>query len=200
MRVITEKASDRVARVAARLATQRREQGVGSGKITIVGKTNVLKQSDGFFEEVARAAISDVDSSLNVDFLFVDEACRRLVVMPETFDVILTTNLYGDIMSDVASEIIGGIAVAPSASIGESTAYFESCHGSAPDIAGQGIANPTATLLSGAMMLTYLGFQEGAQRLAKATYRAIGGGTRTRDLGGSATTSEFTDAVLRELG
>lgn len=198
LRIITEKASRRVGAYAARLADHRKRMGVAPGRITIVTKQNVLPRTDGVFRAACEAAIAEV-GGLEVDHLFVDEAARRLVAIPESFDVIVTTNLFGDVLSDVAAEIMGGLPMAPSAGVGEDWAYFESCHGSAPDLAGRGVANPTATILSAAMMLGYLGRDEAAQRLLTATLAAIRDGVRTRDLGGSAGTADFTAAVCGRL-
>jgi isocitrate/isopropylmalate dehydrogenase len=198
LRVITERASRRIGRYAARLAMRRRELGVSSGHVTIVGKGNVLRDTDGLFARACEAELSE-HGGLTWDTLYVDEAARRLVANPFSFDVIVTSNLFGDILSDVASEVMGGMPAAPSASIGERVAYFEPCHGSAPDIAGRGIANPSGAILSAAMMLAYLGLSDAAERLTAATIDAIIGGCRTRDRGGTATSDEMTAAVCAQL-
>jgi isocitrate/isopropylmalate dehydrogenase len=197
IRVVTEAATRRVARYAARLAAHRKQRGAGPGRVTVVTKANVFRQSDGLFLEVCRDEIAKL--GLEHDHLYVDEAARRLVVMPETFDVVVTSNLFGDILSDVASEVMGGMPMAPSASVGDGHAYFESCHGSAPDLAGKDLANPSATILSAAMMLSWLGQEAEAERLVGAVLAAIAAGDRTRDLGGSLSCSGFTQAVCRRI-
>jgi isocitrate/isopropylmalate dehydrogenase len=199
IQVVTERACERVARYAANLAAQRKRLGIGRGHVTIVAKDNVLRQSDGLFRSVCSRVV-EAAGGLTQDHLYVDDAARRIVACPETFDVILTTNLYGDILSDIASEIMGGIAMAPSAAIGSGHAYFEPCHGSAPDLAGRDQANPTATLLSAAMLLSYLGLEADAQRLHESVFSTIRSGFRTRDLGGTATTSSFASAVSAAAG
>jgi isocitrate/isopropylmalate dehydrogenase len=134
------------------------------------------------------------------DHLYVDDACRRLVAAPEAFDVILTPNLFGDIMSDVAAEMVGGLGMAPSGCVGDRWSYFDSVHGSAPDIAGQGIANPLATVLSAQMMLEHLGRRDAAAALGEAVERLLAEGrVRTPDLVGTARTAEVTQELLRLL-
>jgi isocitrate/isopropylmalate dehydrogenase len=198
LRVISERASRRIARYAAELAARRKREGVSPGRVTVVTKENVLRRSDGLFRSICEQELA-THPELEVDHVYVDEAARRLVACPETFDVVVTTNLFGDILSDVASEVMGGMPMAPSAGIGQATAYFEACHGSAPDIAGKGVANPSATVLSAAMMLAYLGKPELGDRLAAAVLAAIGAGVRTRDLGGDASTAQITEAICRRL-
>jgi isocitrate/isopropylmalate dehydrogenase len=198
LRVISERASRRIARYAAELAARRKREGAGPGRVTVVTKENVLRRSDGLFKTICEQELA-AHPELEVDHVYVDEAARRMVACPETFDVVVTTNLFGDILSDVASEVMGGMPMAPSAGIGRATAYFEACHGSAPDIAGQGVANPAATVLSAAMMLAYLDHPELANRLAAAVLAAIGSGVRTRDLGGEASTAEMTAAICRQI-
>lgn len=198
LRVVTESASRWVGSYAARLAAHRKALGVSPGKVTIVTKQNVLPTTDGLFRSSCEAEIAAV-GGLEVDHLYVDEAARRMVVMPDSFDVVVTTNLFGDILSDVAGEAMGGLPLAPSAAIGDGWAYFESCHGSAPDLAGKDVANPAATILSAAMMLTYLGLPEAGHRLVSATIATIAAGVRTRDLGGGSSTSGFTAEVCRRL-
>lgn len=197
VRVVTERASRRVARYAARLAAHRKSLGLGIGKVTVVDKANVLRQSDGLFrrvcsEEIAAAALSE-------DHVYIDEAARRMVACPEQFDVVVTTNLFGDVLSDVSSEICGGMPMAPSASVGDGSAHFEPCHGSAPDIAGRDVVNPCGTLFSVAMMLSYLHEAEAARRLVGAVIATLEDGTQTADLGGSTSTSTFTAEVCRRL-
>jgi isocitrate/isopropylmalate dehydrogenase len=198
LRIVTEAASRRIGAYAARLAAHRKALGISPGKVTVVTKQNVLPRTDGLFRAACEAEAAAV-GGLEVDHLYVDEAARRMVAMLDSFDVVVTTNLFGDVLSDVAAEAMGGLPLAPSAGIGDGWAYFESCHGSAPDLAGQDMANPAATILSGAMMLVYLGLPEPAGRLVSATVSAIADGVRTRDLGGKAGTSAFTAEVCRRL-
>lgn len=198
IRVITPEAVERIVKYGIRLAKHRKAKGYSRGHISIVHKANVLQTSDGLFAEICRKHIEE--SGLSYDEIYVDEAARRLVAEPQNYDVIVTSNLFGDVLSDVASEVMGGMPMVPSAAIGDTGAYFEACHGSAPDIVGTGKANPAATILSGAMMLSYLGENEAASRLIDATLGTIRSGTKTGDLGGSATTDSFTDAVCERLG
>ncbi len=198
LRVVTEQASRRVGAYAARLAAHRKRLGVSPGRVTVVTKQNVLATTDGLFRSACEAEIAAV-GGLEVDHLYVDEAARRMVAQLDSFDVVVTTNLFGDVLSDVAAEAMGGLPLAPSAGVGDGWAYFESCHGSAPDLAGQGVANPAATILSAAMMLNYLGIAEASRRLVAATVATITSGVRTRDLGGSAGTAAFTAEVCRRL-
>jgi 3-isopropylmalate dehydrogenase len=198
LRIVTERASRRVGAYAARLAAHRKSLGVSAGRVTVVTKQNVLPVTDGLFRSACEAEIAAI-GGLEVDHLYVDEAARRMVAMPDSFDVVVTTNLFGDILSDVAAEAMGGLPLAPSAAVGDGWAYFESCHGSAPDLAGKGVANPAATILSAAMMLNYLGLPDAGHRLVSATIATIAAGVRTRDLGGAAGTSEFTTEVCRRL-
>jgi isocitrate/isopropylmalate dehydrogenase len=197
VRVITPTAVERIVKFAIRLAKQRKEKGYSRGHISIVHKANVLQTSDGLFAEICRKHIEA--SGLSYDEIYVDEAARRLVAETEDYDVIVTSNLFGDVLSDVASEAMGGMPMVPSAAIGDTGAYFEACHGSAPDIVGTGKANPAATILSGAMMLSYLQESEAAQRLIDATLDTIRAGIKTADLGGSANTDSFTDAIVERL-
>ncbi|HWM87007.1 MAG TPA: isocitrate/isopropylmalate family dehydrogenase [Kofleriaceae bacterium] len=198
LRVVTEQASRRIGSYAARLAAHRKALGVSPGKVTVVTKQNVLPRTDGVFRAACDAEIAAV-GGLQVEHLYVDEAARRMVAQLDSFDVVVTTNLFGDILSDVAAEAMGGLPLAPSAGVGEGWAYFESCHGSAPDLAGQDVANPAATILSAAMMLYYLGLPDPARRLVEATVSSIADGVRTRDLGGTAGTSAFAAEVCRRL-
>lgn len=198
LRVITEQASARIGRYAALLAARRKKQGVGPGRVTVVSKANVLRHTDGLFHAICEREAKAIDG-LTVDHLYVDEAARRLVARPESFDVIVTTNLFGDVLSDVAAEAMGGLPLAPSAGIGDRYAYFEPVHGSAPDIAGKGVANPTGAILSAALMVAYLGHDTEAERLERAVAMTLQEGPRTADLGGSASTAHFTEAVCQAL-
>lgn len=192
-RVISRPASERIARAACEQALAR-----GLTRLTIVHKANVLKLTDGLFRESARRAAADYPA-LHVDEMLVDAMALRLARDPETFQVIVTTNLFGDILSDEASALIGGLGVAPSANVGERVAVFEPVHGSAPDIAGQGIANPVGAILSAAMALDHLGQTSAAHRVRQAVAAVLQAGILTRDLGGSATTQHLTQAIVREI-
>jgi homoisocitrate dehydrogenase len=197
-RVITRQASERITRVACEQALRRAEASRRTPHLTIVHKANVLKLSDGLFRESALRVAAEYPN-IRLDEMLVDTAAMRLIQAPEKFDVLVTTNLFGDILSDEASALIGGLGVAPSANVGEGTPVFEPVHGSAPDIAGQGLANPTGALLSAAMMLEMLGFADPAQRLRNATLQTLREGFLTADLGGRCTPREFTEAVCRHI-
>lgn len=191
-RVITRRASERIARIAFERAMLRRK------KVTIVHKANVLKLTDGLFRETCLQVASEFPE-VAVGEMLVDAMAMRLVQDPQNFDVIVTTNLFGDILSDEASALIGGLGVAPSGNIGTSSAVFEPVHGSAPDIMGKGIANPIGAILSSGLMLDYLKLQDMATRVSSAVHRALEKKIFTPDLGGSATTDEMTRAVVEEL-
>ena len=190
--VVTKAASERIAKVALEQAMSRRK------KLAVIHKANVLPVTTGLFLETALAAAKAYPDVETYDVI-VDAAAMRLVRYPETFDVLVTTNLFGDILSDLIAGLVGGLGIAPSANIGERYAIFEPVHGSAPDIAGQGIANPTAMILTTAMMLEHLGEKPTAQRLDAAVNDVLENGPVTADLGGQAGTREFTDAVLEAL-
>jgi isocitrate/isopropylmalate dehydrogenase len=197
VRVVTEPNVRRIAAQAARLAHKRKEHG-RPGRVTIVTKANVLKQSDGMFLQLAEEVLAS--AGVPYDHYYVDDAARRLVACPESFDVILAPNLYGDILSDVAAELVGGLGMAPSACLGEGASYFESVHGAAPDIAGRGIANPLATVLSAAMMLEHLGLEAPSRALEGAVDRLLADGAPlTPDLGGTARTSDVVAALIARL-
>ncbi len=194
IKIITEKASTRVSKFAFEFA--RRE---GRKKVTAVHKANIMKLSDGLFLDCFRNVSKDYPE-IEADDKIVDNACMQLVMRPEQFDIMLLENLYGDIVSDLCAGLIGGLGLVPGANIGEQGAVFEAVHGSAPDIAGQGIANPTALLLSALLMLRHLGEREAADRIEKALLTVFTeGAVRTRDIGGTAGTSEFTDAIIAKL-
>ena len=193
-RLISRAASRRVARLAAELARQG-----GRRRITIVHKANILPLTCGLFRDSARAVLAEYPD-LAVDELLVDTAAMRMVTDPERFDVILTNNLFGDILSDIAAGLTGGLGLAASANIGEpGPAIFEPVHGAAPDIAGRGIANPLATLRTAALLLRHIGEPAAADALDRAVDAAIAGPVRTPDLGGAATTAQVTEAVLAHL-
>jgi len=194
LRMITRRASERIARFAFNLAMKRRK------KVTIVTKANVLRKTCGLFRKVSLLVAKDY-TEVEVDELFVDVAAMNLVLKPQVFDVILTSNLFGDILSDEAAGLVGGLGIAPSANIGDNYALFEPVHGSAPDIAGKGIANPMATILSAKMMLDYLGESRWAQQVEKAVITVLKEGKHlTPDLGGDSTTHEVTEAIIGALG
>ncbi len=190
--VITKAASERIAKVALEEARKRRK------KLAVFHKANVLPLTTGLFLETVLTVAKDYPDVETTDVI-VDAAAMKLVREPESFDVMVTTNLFGDILSDLIAGLVGGLGLAPSANIGPKHAIFEPVHGSAPDIAGKGIANPTATILTAAMMLDYLGERELAASLDKAVNKVLSTGPLTADLGGKATTEEFTDAVIAAL-
>jgi homoisocitrate dehydrogenase len=197
-RVITKRASERIARVAFEQARQRAATLGRPSTVTIVHKANVLKITDGLFREMC-LSVAALYPDVAVNEILVDTAAMRLVRDPENFDVIVTTNLFGDILSDEASALMGGLGVAPSANLGESVAVFEPVHGSAPDIAGQGLANPIGAILTSAMLLDHIGQPAAAQRVRTAIIETLRSGLTTRDLGGAATTKEITRAIVSHL-
>ena len=187
-RQITRRGAERIARVACEQAMRRHRH------LTIVHKANVLPETCGLFRETALSVASEYPE-LQVDELLVDTMALRLVTDPERFDVIVTSNLFGDILSDEAAGLVGGLGIAPSANMGDSHALFEPVHGSAPDIAGKGIANPTAAILAVAMLLDHSGKDKLAARVRNAVHTILRTGPRTPDLGGTATTREVVQAV-----
>ena len=197
-RVITRLGSERIVRVACEQAMQRAGARGKAPVLTIVHKANVLKLTDGLFRECALKVAAEFPE-ITVKELLVDSAAMHLVRSPQSFDVLVTTNLFGDILSDEASGLVGGLGVAPSANLGSGTPVFEPVHGSAPDIAGQGIANPVGALLSSALMLETLGQPRAAGRLRQAVLDTLATGLRTADLGGTASTTQFTQAVCARL-
>jgi isocitrate dehydrogenase (NAD+) len=194
IKIITEKASTRISQFAFEHARRNRRK-----RVTAIHKANIMKLSDGLFLESTRTVSRDY-TDLEYDERIVDAACMQLVMRPETFDVLLLPNLYGDIVSDLCAGLVGGLGVVPGANMGTDMAVFEAVHGSAPDIADKNLANPTALLLSGLMMLDYIGERERADRIRAALARVLtAGAVRTHDLGGKASTTQFTDAICREL-
>ena len=194
LKVITRAASVRIANAAFAYARK-----YGRKKVTAVHKANIMKLADGLFLRCCREVAQEY-GDVEYRELIVDNASMQLVMRPETFDVLLLPNLYGDIVSDLAAGLVGGLGVVPGANLGERYAVFEAVHGSAPDIAGRGIANPTALMLSAIMMLEHLGESEAAGRLQKAIEDVYAESKRvTRDIGGGASTREFTDAVIAKL-
>lgn len=194
LKIITEKASTRIARFAFEYARK-----WGRKRIHSIHKANIMKMSDGLFLQSIRKVANEY-RDIEYKELIIDNACMQMVLNPCQFDMLLLTNLYGDIMSDLAAGLVGGLGVVPSGNIGERVAIFEAVHGTAPDIAGKGFANPTALLMSAIMMLHYLNEENAAQRIEAALYQVYNDGKAlTRDVGGHAGTSEFTDAVIRTL-
>lgn len=198
IKAITEAGSERVIRFAFELARRRMSEG-GRGKVTASAKWNMLPKTDGLFVDVGRRIACEYPD-ITLETLLVDDFAHRLVLDPGRFDVVVLPNLYGDILSDAAAGLAGGLGLAPSGCYGEEYAYFESAHGTAPDIAGKGVINPTATLLSGAMMLEHLGFADAGRRLRSAIYSVYADGViLTPDQHGSASTRAFCNAVFVEL-
>ncbi|MFQ2826136.1 isocitrate dehydrogenase [Aeromonas caviae] len=194
MSIITREGAERIVTFAFELARQE-----GRKKVTIIHKANILKSTSGLFLEVARQ-VAALYPDIQNEEMIVDAACMNLVMYPERFDVMVTTNLFGDILSDLCAGLVGGLGMAPGANIGEGAAIFEAVHGSAPDIAGKNIANPTSVILASIQMLEYLGMQDKAERIREAVRTTIESGDRvTRDLGGTASTSEFTQAIIDRL-
>jgi len=192
--VITRHGSERVVRYALEYARAN-----GRKKVTLVHKANILKMSNGLFLGVGREVAADYP---DIEFgdMIVDATAMKMVTQPGIFDVIVTMNLFGDILSDLAAGLVGGLGLAPAANFGEGCAIFEAVHGTAPDIAGQGIANPSALMLSAGMLLDHVGQTEAAGRLRTGIYRAIADDrTRTRDIGGQADTRGFTEGVVAAM-
>ena len=198
IKVITERNTRQIAHFAFKLARRRKSQG-RPGKVTCTSKYNMLRESDGLFRQLV-AEIAGEYPDIKYEEFIVDDFARRLVQSSHDLDVVVMPNLYGDILSDAAAGTIGGLGVAPSGCYGDDYAYFESVHGTAPDIMGLGIINPTATMLSAAMMLEYLGLSAASKRFEDAIRRVYAEGqVLTPDQGGTAETQEFTHAVIANL-
>jgi isocitrate dehydrogenase (NAD+) len=194
LKIITERASMRIAEFAFAYAQRR-----GRRRVTAIHKANIMKQSDGLFIECSRRVARD-HPAITYDERIVDAACMQLVMNPSQFDVLVMPNLYGDIVSDLCAGLVGGLGVVGAANLGAGIGVFEAVHGSAPDIAGRGVANPTALLLSAVLMLGHIGEDAAADRLMKALATVLTTGRiRTRDLGGSASTTEFADAICKAI-
>jgi isocitrate dehydrogenase (NAD+) len=192
--IITRAGSERIVRYAFDYAMEH-----GRKKVTIVHKANILKNSQGLFLDMGRMVAREY-SNIQFTEMIVDAAAMNLVLHPEKFDVIVTTNLFGDILSDLISGLVGGLGLAPGANIGQSSAIFEAVHGTAPDIAGKGVANPGALILAACMMLEYMNDGERAARIRNALEGVIrDGNIVTGDLGGNASTDQFTDAIIARL-
>lgn len=201
LRIISEKASKKIAKYALETARQRN----GKKRVTCVHKSNVMRKTDGLFSRVCTTISKDYPD-IQFDQMYVDACAMNLIRKPEEFDVIVTTNLFGDILSDEAAEVVGGLGMAPAANIGENFALFEPVHGAAFDIAGKGIANPSSFILSAKMMLDWLGAKHNdkkcfdvAKKLEAAVYDVVKKGIKTRDIGGDKTTKEFTSEIVSLL-
>jgi isocitrate dehydrogenase (NAD+) len=194
LKIITKTASMRIARATFEYAMRH-----GRKKVTAIHKANIMKLSDGLFLSCCREIASQFEE-IQYEELIVDNACMQLVMRPDTFDLLVLPNLYGDIVSDLSAGLVGGLGIVPGANLGEKDAVFEAVHGTAPDIAGRGIANPTALMQSATLMLAHLGEHEAAAKLQNAIVAVYADGKHlTRDVGGSASTTEFTDAVIRAM-
>ena len=194
MKVITEKASTRIARYAFEFARREKRK-----KVTAVHKANIMKLADGLFLECFYNVAKEFPD-IEADDKIIDNCCMQLVMRPEQFEVLVMENLYGDIVSDLCAGLIGGLGLVPGANIGESGAVFEAVHGSAPDIAGQGLANPTAVLQSSLLMLRHLGERQAADKIETAMLEVFREGkVRTRDIGGESKTSEFATAIIEKM-
>ncbi len=201
MKVASEKACSRIAKWAFEFAARR-----GRKKITVFHKANIMKLTDGLFLKCARAAHDAAHTAVEYQEVIIDAGCMKLVQDPSQFDVLLLENLYGDVVSDLCAGLVGGLGVVPGANIGEEQAVFEAVHGSAPDIAGKGLANPLALLMSAEMMLDHLALtrhdpvcREAARRIHQGYQSALKAGEKTRDLGGRLDTLAFADAVIARL-
>jgi isocitrate dehydrogenase (NAD+) len=194
LKIITLGASRRIAQAAFDYARRARRK-----KVTAVHKANIMKLSDGLFLRCCREVAAQF-SEIAYHELIVDNACMQLVMRPESFDVLLLPNLYGDIISDLAAGLVGGLGIVPGANLGDRHAIFEAVHGTAPDIAGKNLANPTALMQSAVLMLEHIGESEASSRLQAAIARVYAEGRHlTGDVGGTASTSEFTDAVIAAM-
>jgi isocitrate dehydrogenase (NAD+) len=195
LKVASRMACTRIARYAFRYATRRRRK-----SITVFHKANIMKMSDGLFLDCARQIHEEEYPNIEYEELIIDAGCMRLVQDPGRFDVLLMENLYGDLVSDLCAGLVGGLGVVPGSNIGDEAAIFEAVHGSAPDIAGKGVANPLALIMSGVMMLNHLQETQIAEKIKRAYDAVLAEGRQlTRDLGGSATTDGFADAIISKL-
>jgi isocitrate dehydrogenase (NAD+) len=202
MKVATEKACDRIARYAFRYANRRHRR-----KVTVFHKANIMKLTDGLFLRCARKVWEEEYPNIEYEELIIDNGCMQMVKDPTRYDVLLMENLYGDLMSDLCAGLVGGLGVVPGANIGEDCAVFEAVHGTAPDIAGKGLVNPLACIMSGVMMLNHMfdtthdATCKAAADKIKNAYNAVltEGKSLTRDLGGTAGTAQFTDAIIAHL-
>lgn len=198
LKIATRPACERIARFAFNYAKER-----GRKRVTVFHKANIMKKSDGLFLECAREIHAKEGGDIEYNELIIDNGCMQLVKDPSQFDVLLLENLYGDVISDLCAGLVGGLGVVPGSNIGDGVAVFEAVHGSAPDIAGQNLANPLGLIISGVMMLNWLGMTEAADRIKAAYDDVLLGGNPdeiTHDIGGRAGTKEFTEALLRRMG
>jgi isocitrate dehydrogenase (NAD+) len=194
--IITRHGSERIVRYAFEYALAHNRK-----KVTLVHKANILKFSQGLFLDVGRMVAREYEGRVQFEERIIDAMAMHLVMRPEQFDVVVTTNLFGDILSDEISGLVGGLGLAPGANFGTNAAIFEAVHGTAPDIAGKNIANPGALVLAACMMLDHIGDRGRAEHIRRAFEGTIrDGAVLTRDLGGSSSTDEFTDAVIARLG
>ncbi|MDW7660524.1 MAG: isocitrate/isopropylmalate family dehydrogenase [Bacillota bacterium] len=194
LKIVTRAASERIIKAAFDYALKQ-----GRSKVTLVHKANILKKSDGLFLEIGETIAKEYPD-IAFESVIVDNMCMQLVMNPNQYDVIVTMNLYGDILSDLCAGLIGGLGLVPGANIGSDIAIFEAVHGSAPDIAGKGLANPTAMILSAAMMLEYMGYTDEANKIKRAVATVFANGVSlTPDLGGDGTTETFTKVVIQNL-
>jgi len=193
LKIITESASTRIARFAFDYARR-----LGRKKVTAIHKANIMKMSDGLFIKCAHAVAAGYPEVVYEEQI-IDAACMNLVLRPERFDVLLLPNLYGDIVSDLCAGLVGGLGTVGAANLGADIGVFEAVHGSAPDIAGKNIANPTALLRSALLMLHHIGERDAASQIEQALFAVVSAGRTTRDLGGTASTTEFADAICAEL-
>ena len=195
VKLITREASEKICRYAFEYAKNNNRK-----KVTAIHKANIMKYTDGLFLEAFRDVAKDYPE-IETQEVIIDNMCMQLVIRPETFDVLVAPNLYGDIVSDLCAGLVGGLGFAPSGNIGDEYRIYEAVHGSAPDIAGKGIANPSALLLAFCLMLEALGKVEDANKLKSALQAVVEEGIMiTPDIGGNATTEQFTDAIIRKLG
>ncbi|HXS22760.1 MAG TPA: isocitrate/isopropylmalate dehydrogenase family protein [Gemmatimonadales bacterium] len=195
MAIVTRAGCERIVRYAFEYALRH-----GRKRVTIVHKANILKMVSGLFLEVGRTIAQEFQGRVESNDIIVDNCAMQLVMRPEQFDVMVTTNMFGDILSDEVSGLVGGLGLAPGGNIGTKAAIFEAVHGSAPDIAGKGVANPSAQMLAAAMMLDHMGELERAERIRRAIEHVIvAQNIRTRDLGGNASTQEFGNAVAKRV-
>lgn len=196
MKVASEAACTRIARYAFNYAVRRHRK-----KVTVFHKANIMKLTDGLFLNCSRAVHEKEFQQIEYEEVIIDAGCMKIVQDPTKFDVLLMENLYGDLMSDLCAGLVGGLGVTPGSNIGDNAAVFEAVHGSAPDLAGKGLANPLAVIMSAVMMLNHLGEEKIADRIKSAYNQVLSEGkTLTRDLGGTANTSQFTDAIIHKLG
>jgi len=192
-KIITRGASERIVEYAFQYA-----QKMGKKKVTAIHKANIMKLTDGLFLNCAKEVAAKY-SDIQFNDKIIDAACMDLVLNPASYDVLVAPNLYGDILSDLASALVGGLGVAPGANIGKNAAVFEAVHGSAPDIAGKDLANPTSAILSAAMMLKHLGYSQAGEKVEAAVAQAFAHGEKTADLGGKLGCKAFTEAVIKYI-